>query len=218
MSIGATGQTELNTNQKKMDVQKMNTFTGKRSIPRDTIGILIVVSLVAISTIVFFVFPNKLYYLLLIFSVGFFTFGVKGILPIIKSKNWKQVSATVVSIDEAHEEVAYSEYQKIKYFFPLIEYTYEFDGEKYTSNNVSFDIQNIWIPEVDSFGNKTNDDQKSWSAWAVGSKIDVYVDPKRPSNSIVYKGLSKKRKSHIIALLLVGTILLSLWLFFIKNI
>ena len=73
--------------------------------------------------------------------------------PYWKSKKWVKVNGEIININEKYVNVALSMYQNIKYFYPDIKYKYNFQGKTYVSDRVSFEVENIWIPEVNKWGN-----------------------------------------------------------------
>ena len=153
-------------------------------------------------------------HLLLLIALVFIYLGSSRIITYIRARNWVSNTATVASISEGQSLVVLR-YQKIKFYFPLIEYIYQYGGNSYSSNRVSFEKQNIWIPEVDIWGMPLDNSKKFWKDWSKDSIILIYVNPKNPAQSVIIKNLNKKRSSHHFALIIAGLLVLLIWAFFV---
>ena len=55
----------------------------------------------------------------------------------------------------AKEEVAISEFSNLKYYYPIVEYEYITNGLAYSGNIVLVEKENIWVPEVNNWGDLT---------------------------------------------------------------
>lgn len=138
--------------------------------------------------------------------------GIGRMIPYLRARNWVPSTGTVVSNSEIWSVVVLR-FLRIKYYFPRIEYEYQFKGRSYISNRVSFEKQNVWIPEVDSWGTPIGNSQRFWASWSEGTTIPIYIDPNNPSESVVIKNLDKKRRSHHLALITGGFLVLLIWAF-----
>lgn len=145
---------------------------------------------------------------LILFSILLLCFGAIPIIRYRKSEAWQKVDAKIISISESFKEVSSSEYQKIKYYYPIIEYEYNFGGTIYTSSQVSFDIKNVWVPEVDNCGAVSEKNVYFWRAWESGSIVNAFVNPSNPSQSCLIIDLSNSRKSHYLSLIVSGLLVL----------
>jgi len=148
-----------------------------------------------------------LFYLLLITSAVLIAIGLYRIFTYNNTNTWKSVSANILSIEEHYKEVVVA-YSLIKYYYPKISYEYTFNKVKYNSDTVCKNIENIWVSEVDNFGVKTKPEKRFWSAWKVNGNIEAYVNPNKPQESVIIKTINKKYKSHNLALIISGILLL----------
>ena len=51
-------------------------------------------------------------------------------------------------------------------------------------------------------------DNLFWSKWSLGKTYPVYVNPANPQQAVLYRGLLPNRKSHYLALSIVGVLLI----------
>lgn len=131
---------------------------------------------------------------------------------IYKDKNhWSKCKALIKNITESFEEVALSEYSKVKYFYPVVTYAYKFNHKEHVSNQVSPHIRNIWVCEVDKYGSPTPDEAKFWYGWAQNQEIEIFVNPDNPSDSYIKPNQSKTHKSHNFAIIASGLLLFIIW-------
>ena len=155
--------------------------------------------------------PDHAHHVALLISVLLISLGIKGISPYSKAKKWIKEKATIQFIEEDHETVRESQYLHIPYYFPNIEYAYDFHGTEYTNNLVSFERQNIWTCGLDMSGNKLPENSKPWNTWELGTVIDVYIDPNSPNQSVLFPVISKSRLFHHLAVIIGGCLVFSLW-------
>lgn len=151
-------------------------------------------------------------YLVLILGVALIALGVGRLLPYFRARSWLPGTARVLSIAELWSEVALAYNQRMKFHFPNIQYEYQYQGETHKSNRVSFETQNIWEPEVDGWGNPTNKTKRFWASWSNGSTIPIYINPNDPRESVIIRAPNRKRRSHHLAVIAGGTIVLLLWI------
>ena len=161
--------------------------------------------------------PKYAHYFLLAMSLVFFTLGLNLLFQYKLRLSWEEKKGILKSIQECEEEVAISEYTRIKYFYPVVEYEYTINGNKHIGNTVSFEKENVWVPEVDSWGNPTPSELKWWLSMKAGDELPVYVNPKNENQAVLVKSVAKSRWSHCLVLLLVGGIIGLIWLFFVMS-
>ena len=156
-----------------------------------------------------------LYYLLVVISIALIVIGSYGLVVHANMKTWVATKGVIRYIEEKHKDVALSETILIKYFFPEVRYEYEVEGRKYISEKVAFNIKDVWVPEVDQWGQKTADSCKVWSDWKDGSVISVYYNPRHPEISVAIAQAGAKRLSHYIACVIGGIVLLvvCMWMY-----
>lgn len=150
-------------------------------------------------------------HLVLILGVALVGLGVARMYPYLRSRNWVAGTARVVSISELCAQVRLTYNVRIKYYFPKVEYEYKSEGSQLKSNRVSFEKQNVWVPEVDSWGSPADKTRVLWANWSKDSTIPIYINPNNPKESVIVRDLSKKRRSHHLAFITGGILLLLAW-------
>ncbi len=149
-------------------------------------------------------------HILLLLGLGLIVVSLKGMYPYFLAKGWRQASAKVVSISETWAYVPLR-FWSLRHYFPKIEYEYEISGRVFRSHRVSFERENIWQPEVDTWGDPNRKNEFFWSNWANGTVIGIYVEPDTPSESVIVRDLNKKRRSHHLAIASGGALITLLW-------
>ena len=78
-------------------------------------------------------------------------------------------------------------YGTVRYYFPVVDYSYRFCGEDYKSSKVAHDIKSFWFEsKVDA----------AELLERIHSENAVYVSKQRPGSSVLLKGLSARRLQH----------------------
>jgi len=157
-----------------------------------------------------------LYNLVFIISITLFSIGAYRLNKYNSLKKWVKLEAVISSIKEKHKDVALSEYTTVKYFYPEISYDYIFNNHSYKSSSVSSNVENMWVCEVDSFGVETKDKNMFWRSLKPGDVINVFINPNEPKDSVIVNAFSTHYKSHNLALIISGILILSLWLYLKK--
>jgi hypothetical protein len=139
-------------------------------------------------------------------------YGIKGLLPYYEVRKWVKGSAEICSLKELYEMVKDGQYSETKYYYPLVEYAYNYKGIKYLNNCVSFEKQNIWTSGLNGWGDKLPETNKPWHSWIINESVAVYINPELPQQSVLLPFLTKKRKSHHLALIFGGVLIFGLWL------
>lgn len=193
----------------------MSLVTNKKSQERLLKGVAVAVFGLIISTIVMSSIPDQAHFLALIVSLLLIYFGLRGIVHYSRAEKWLPIEATVCNISEDWIDVSLR-YSKLRCFYPDIEYEYCFNGNSYKSNAVSFDVDDILVPELDRWGTKTRNEEKFWNGWRNGENIIIYANPENPSESVISNKMGKNHRSQNLALIvgggLVGLIWLCLWI------
>lgn len=144
--------------------------------------------------------PGKESYFIIFFALQLLIYSVLKLQKFHSLATWPSIKMTVlhteIVIKKIHSELGMSEC-----FQPIVEYQYEVDGCQYQSKNIIFDIKSITFPEKEEIKILFSMIQKECIA---------YVNPSKPQESVLFKNLHKKRKSHFYTLALIGTILLGL--------
>lgn len=150
------------------------------------------------------------YHLILVLSFGLALYVYKKTKGYFKARSWVLGSAKIISFKETEDFVP-AALTLSKYYFPEIEYEYQYKDNTFISNNVSFEKQNIWEPDFDYWGMEIDKSSYFWSAWKEGCAIEVYINPTNPSESVVIRKINGKRKSHYLALSFASFLIFLAW-------
>lgn len=178
---------------------------------KTTTVIVTALALFAVSSAVVILFPRHAHYLVL--AMG----GVlvaRGFIPLRRYRaleGWAQCTAVVKRIEEREEVMPLSESTRNKYFYPAVEYEYLANGQRHFAHTVSLDKENVWVPEVDQWGNPTPLSARWWLSLAPGSELPVFVNPRDEREAVLVRTLDRRRRSHHLALVVAGIILIALW-------
>ena len=151
------------------------------------------------------VWPQQRYLAAFGIGAGFVLWGLKGLRPYRQARRWVRAEAVIAEIQEAAREITIK-YGTIRYLYPLVRYEYEVDGQKYVGTAASFENENIWVPD---------DAQPDpiWRHWAAGSPITIFHDPGAPGRSVVFPALGGKRRSHHLAIVAAGCLIVAVGVF-----
>jgi len=131
--------------------------------------------------------------------IGFFLLAIGGrsLFFLFNERSW---SAVKCKIDESGIKVKDEvlRYGTARYYVPVVRYSYEFCGKYYTSSRLANDIKSFWF---DSEGDAKNIIDK------ISSDNVVYVSRRKPSTSVLLKGVSSKRLQHHCVLFFSGAFL-----------
>ena len=116
--------------------------------------------------------------------------------------------------EETYKNVKEHQHSETKYYYPVVLYTYIFEGKEYRNSLVSFEIQNIWTTGYNGWGDKLPDSNKIWHSWKSGTVLDVYINPRNPNTSVLIPSITKHRKSHHLALIVSGILVFLFWVFY----
>lgn len=92
----------------------------------------------------------------------------------LETENWHSTEGTVI---ESRVIIGSARYSSVR--SPRIKYDYEVNGNMYRSKRVSY--ANVWT-------NINNDVYEFISLYPVGSRVTVYYDPVKPSQSVLVPG------------------------------
>ena len=126
---------------------------------------------------------------------------------------WIETNAIILSINEETEKVLLSEVASMNYFFPRIQYCYQYGDVTYKSDVVGNDIKSVWMPEFDDFAYPINRNNYFWNNWKEGDSIKIFINPKTPEKSIIVKPINRKDLNYGSFTMLCGVVLLFAWLF-----
>lgn len=179
---------------------------------RLVLGVAVAVLALVASGFALTAYPHRGHLVVLVIAVSLVVLGVRQGLHYTRAKRWRATEATVLEIQEDWIDVILH-YNALKYYYPKIKYQYIVEGVDYISDVVGFDVENIWVPEFDSWGIKTDDRAKFWQGWVRGSRITAYVNAKDPSECVIVNKIGKKIKSQMTALIVGGMLMGVIWLY-----
>jgi hypothetical protein len=151
---------------------------------------------------------------LLVVGLVLLLFGASKVRQFNAAAKWVPHTATVLSVSERYEDVP-EKYGHTRYAFPEVEYKYEYAGKPYQSTMVSFEKQSVWIPVPVNREMKNAERNVFWKNWGAGSEINIYIDPNDRSQSVIINKPTSRRRSHHLALIVSGVILVAIGLLLI---
>jgi hypothetical protein len=149
-------------------------------------------------------------HILLLLGLPLLVAAIKGLYPYLLARRWRPASAKVISISEGWVDVP-MRFKPLRHYYPKVKYEYAINGMVFQSNRASFEKENIWQPEVDSWGVPNKKDKFFWANWGNGTVIGIYVKPGNPHESVIVRDLNRKRRSHHLATMSGGVLIASLW-------
>ncbi|MES9992660.1 MAG: DUF3592 domain-containing protein [Candidatus Thiodiazotropha sp.] len=170
------------------------------------------VALFCFAAVLFFFAPQYAHHILLLIAAILIIIGAGSLLDYRSQSGWRESRAKVLSIEEREEEIATTEYSRLKYFYPVIEYEYTADGQSYRGSTVSLEKQNIWVPEVNNWGDATPKEDRWWRSLKPGDDLPIHINTRNHDETTVIKGASKARRSHHLALIFSGILIALIWL------
>ncbi len=174
------------------------------------------IGLLCIAFLIILFLPGYAHHLLLVISAALILSGFGSLLGYREQAKWIEATARLTSVNEREEEVAVSEYSRIKYYYPEIEYEYKTNGALHSGRNVSFEKENVWVPEVNKWGDPTPEEKRWWLSYKPGDEIPVYINPGDESEAVLVKYVVKARRSHHLALMASGFLLGLMWLLLVS--
>jgi hypothetical protein len=184
----------------------------------DTKMLLFSLNLIGLLCIAFFIIvfiPQHAHHLLLVISAALVLIGLGSLLKYKGQANWIEGKAKIKNINEC-EEVAISEYSRLKYYYPEIEYEYVVNDATHMGRIVSFEKENVWVPEVNIWGDPTPEEKRWWLSLKPEDELPVYINPRNESEAVLINDVVKERHSHHLALMVSGVLVALIWLFLVS--
>jgi hypothetical protein len=108
-----------------------------------------------------------------------------------QSKNWMPVTARILSSKVTVEQQSSSNFghgvDHYTYYFPEVEYEYEYQGIAYRSDHVLFFRINYPAAEAETMIQR----------YPAGSQVMAYINPHKPSQCVLEPGLEKSRGKYL---------------------
>lgn len=174
------------------------------------------IGLLCVAFLVFNFSPQYAHHMLLVVAMVLLFLGGGAALQYKAQANWIENKAVLKHIKECEEEVALSAYIRIKYFYPVVEYEYVANGATHSGTRVSYEKENVWVPEVNNWGDPTPIEKRWWLSLKPGEQLPVYINPRNAKEAVLIKTVAKNRRSHHFALITGGVIIALIWLFLVN--
>ena len=174
------------------------------------------IGLLCVAFLVIVYMPRQAHHLLLLISAALVLMGLGSLLRYKEQANWIEEKAKIKNINECEEEVAISEYSRLKYYYPEIEYQYVAKGTTHSGKTVSFEKENVWVPEVNNWGDPTPEEKRWWLSLKPDDELSVYINPSNESEAVLIRDVDKTRRSHHLALIVSGLLVGLIWLFLVS--
>lgn len=105
----------------------------------------------------------------------------------------------------------------MKYYYPEVEYEYVANGSIRLGKTVALEKENVWVPEVNAWGDPTSDESRWWLSLQLGDELPVYLNPRNEFEAVLVKDVSSSSRSHYLALLVSGILVGLIWLFLVNH-
>jgi len=122
----------------------------------------------------------------------------------LKAKKWHKTQGKLI-------EVTHGSFQELNLYssptvfsYPSATYTYTINNKPYKNNIVTFERNNLFKIK--------NIDKSFWDEWKAGDNIEVYYNPSNHTESALVPNMSKKRRSHYLALVVAGLLIITVGL------
>lgn len=138
--------------------------------------------------------------LIVICGIVFLVVGGRRLWQYHVVQSWSTTEGTLVEVSTgtARERIKYSD---LTYVFPIAAYQYSVQGHVYQSERLSIDPKSVWL-------SAESVDLAPWKHWKPGAPIPVHFDSARPDRSVVFPKLHPHRRSHFLALVLAGFLII----------
>ena len=120
----------------------------------------------------------------------------------LTSVNWKKTNAKIININIENklEQIRSAVRESI---YPVITYEYVVNNVTYQGHNPSFDMRNLFKETNSAFGGTT----MIWESWKNDSIIEIFYNPRKPTESVIIRSLLPNRRNHYLALTVAGVLL-----------
>ena len=142
--------------------------------------------------------PGDFWFVLVFSGGGTIVYGVANLYIGMRTRRWRSVSISVsgcgIGVDE---EVGH--YGLLRWYRPVVSYSYSVQGEEYASEVVCVDKKSLWCSEESDAKFLLNDILEGGQA---------YYNPKKPGSSVLVVGLSRRRVSHYLSFVVGGLLVI----------
>lgn len=173
--------------------------------------------LLCVAFLVIIYMPQHAHHLLLVIAAALVFIGMGCLLKYKEQANWIEKKAKLKRINEREEVVVISEYSRLRYYYPEIEYEYVANGPTHLGKIVSFEKENVWVPEVNNWGDPTPKEKRWWLSLKPDDELPVYVNPRDESEAVIIKEVHSSRRSHYLAIIASGFLVGLMWLLLVND-
>ena len=174
----------------------------------------VIISIVLYLAIVFImvllnIFSDNVFYGNILIGMGLFPLitGLGWTYMIIRCRSWVKQSGTVTGMKVVIETIPLQiDFMSVKRYTPVISYKYYTDSKILTSTKLS-PIDNDFRFDLE------HDAKKMLKLFSIGDDIDVWVNPKKTSQSIIVQGCSKDKGIQIFGYVIIAVFLFGVGLF-----
>ena len=115
------------------------------------------------------------------------------------ARRWCVIEGRIVEIEvEAFKKPVV--YVVLDYLRPHVRYEYVVDGQSFINNRISFDRANVEVPDEGQ--------AKYWKEWNRGSAVNVFVNPNKPTETVLLPAPRRERSRHYRTVVLAGVLLI----------
>ncbi len=154
-------------------------------------------------------FSDNIFYGSLFIGLGItlLLISLRWIYNIMQYRSWTRCSGVVIDSKVIDDIIPFQmDFMSIKKYIPAIQYQYVIDSKMHTSTQLS-PIDN------DFRFNMEQDAKKIIERFSKGENIDVWVNPKNNSQSIIVQGCSKEKGIQIFGYIIIAMLLFGIGLF-----
>ena len=118
----------------------------------------------------------------------------------LRARKWHKTQGVLLNVSEG-EFKEFNELSPPTFFkYPKAKYEYTVVDQAHLNDKVTFEIRNYFKYE--------NAGDEFWNNWKEGETIDIFYNPSNPTESVIIPYMSKKRRSHYLALFFSGLLLI----------
>lgn len=126
-------------------------------------------------------------------------YGIYSLKKIHSQKRWLPVKIDITDIKISSGEESLSPYNVVTYYFPVANYHYSYESHQYTGSRVAYDKKSIWSEDKNEIEELIK---------RISENRVAYINPDKPNDSVILRTLSKHRRSHYLALILSGILII----------
>lgn len=168
----------------------------KNDIPFE---VVIVVAFTAIAGAVLLLHGSS-WMVLIVVGGALAGYGAVRLVQTLGSRNWRKTTGTIDSAEIGEYSLSESQYRRQTYYYPIIVFSFQLGARQIQSRNAAADLRSHWSPDKAEI-------ESAMKQYEAGNTVTVYVNPRRPSHSVLWPGLSRYRRSHYLAILVGGILL-----------